>query len=162
MKILRKDFEQSKPNFYDLIFSEKKEIFYKNYFKQENKISYTKNNFLKEIMNAIEYSNHLKEKVPNFVFEKNSKITKAEEYFNKKQNIIKKFSHIIVPEVNKIENKKLLKKRSWSIAHNRDFFFNKKTGVTIINRYFKILQNQLYQNDYFSFKRIKGAQTKGI
>ena len=120
----------------------------------------TSNSFLYDLTKAIEHSNTLKESFEEITNENDLIFLKSEEFLNKKNNFTKNISNLVIPKTKEFKYPKLLKKRNWNIAHNRDFFFNKSKGLMIRNRYFKILKNTFYQNKYFSFKRIKGEKTE--
>jgi hypothetical protein len=69
-------------------------------------------------------------------------------------------TEIVIPETVRRHKQTLIGKRSFSVQHNRDFFFNKEKNIIIRNRYFQVLENSLNSNIPYSYKRVKGTNPK--
>lgn len=68
---------------------------------------------------------------------------------------------LIVPEDVWHTQNRLLKKREFDIAFNRDFFYNRDRNIFLRNRYKRIYEQSIFQNTPFVYKRVKGKSLNG-
>lgn len=68
---------------------------------------------------------------------------------------------LIVPEDVRHTQNRLLKKREFDIAFNRDFFYNRDRNIFLRNRYKRIYEQSISQNTPFVYKRVKGKSLNG-
>lgn len=73
--------------------------------------------------------------------------------FNKKD--------LFIPQTSRKISESCLQKRPFSIAFNRDFFYNKDKHIILRNRYLRTFEHSIDQNKHFVYKRKKGKSLIG-